>query len=138
MDPPLCRRLLYIPLHSSGMTPRSSACFLSPDPCAVPASPCCSYGDWCWVPKTPKCSNHLTAAFSVLENLNQMTDLATALGKDTDAAIWAAYAHTLKTAFHRTSAHTVYLYLMDHLVCICMYIHSTIAPRGPSAVLSLR
>lgn len=70
-------------------------------------SSCCSYGDWCWVPKTPKCSNHLTAAFSVLENLNQMTDLATALGKDTDAAIWAAYAHTLKTAFHRTSALTV-------------------------------
>lgn len=52
------------------------------------------------MPGTAKCSEHLTAAFSLLENLRQMQVLARAIGHDQDAAIFASYASTLTTAFH--------------------------------------
>lgn len=59
-----------------------------------------SYGDWCNLPGTPMCSPHMTGSFSLLENLQQTAVLATALGRDEDARIYAAYHASFTQAFH--------------------------------------
>lgn len=59
-----------------------------------------SYGDWCNLPGTPMCSPHMTGSFSLLENLQQVSALAEALGLEEDARVYGAYHGSFTKAFH--------------------------------------
>ena len=64
-----------------------------------------SYGDWCPVPGQPMCSPHLTGSFSFLENLQQLSQMAFALGKEEDGTMYGAYHRSFSRAFHAAFFH---------------------------------
>ncbi|KAM3577999.1 hypothetical protein VYU27_000102 [Nannochloropsis oceanica] len=64
-----------------------------------------SYGDWCPVPGQPMCSPHLTGSFSFLENLQQLSDMAFAMGKEEDGKVYGAYHRSFTRAFHAAFYH---------------------------------
>eukprot|EP00624_Nannochloropsis_granulata_P004207 evm.model.NODE_3109_length_9620_cov_24.578066.3 len=64
-----------------------------------------SYGDWCPVPGQPMCSPHLTGSFSFLENLQQLSVMAFAMGKEEDGKMYGAHHRSFTRAFHAAFYH---------------------------------
>jgi len=58
------------------------------------------YGDWVPPPPAPKCSGSLVSAFSYISNVQQAAQLATFLGRTSDATQWNQLAATLSTQYN--------------------------------------